>query len=281
MGLLGSSDGASTSNGAAAPLEVTQQVIQQATAEETPAITCESTRVQPQAALDSNAAFAHVERVLGFEFSDRTWLERALTHRSLQQMNTGKSDYERLEFLGDAVLDLAVADLLLEQYPQAREGDLSKMRAALVNAAVLADIARALDLGPCIRLSKAELASGGSQRSSILADVIEALIGAIYRLAGFSAAFEVVRRMFAERLTAVNPQDPKTELQEQLHQTGTEAPQYLLECVEGPEHEPLFVSVVKIKGQIAGRGRGRTKKASQQSAAEEALKMLRAEPVSE
>jgi ribonuclease-3 len=205
------------------------------------------------------------------------WLERALTHRSVHAKSNIKNDYERLEFLGDAVLDLAVAHLLLDLYPEAREGELSKMRAALVNTQSLADAARELNLGPYIRLSRGELASGGAERASTLADVFEALMGAIYREAGFEVSHACVKRLFEQRLRTVTPTDPKTELQEALHARGSEAPEYLLEMVEGPEHSPTFVSVVKIDGKIVGRGRGTTKKASQQAAAAEALAALEGE----
>ncbi len=234
---------------------------------------------EAQLSSDSEAHFdpgslEAVERALGYTFVDKQWLKLALTHRSIQSMG-GKNDYERLEFLGDAVLDLAVANLLLDHYPEAKEGELSKMRAALVNTASLASVSRELGVGQHIRLSRGELASGGAERSSILADVIEALMGAVYREAGYPKALEIITTLFGERLKTVTPRDPKTELQEALHALGSEAPEYLLECVEGPEHAPAFVSVVKIDGQIAGRGRGPTKKASQQEAAAQALIRIR------
>ncbi|RIL09752.1 MAG: ribonuclease III [Proteobacteria bacterium] len=177
-------------------------------------------------------------------------------------------------FLGDAVLDLAVAQLLLDNYPDAREGELSKMRAALVNTASLAEVARGLNIGPFVRLSRGEIASGGADRASILADVLEAVVGAIFREAGYETAFRTIERLFSEKLRTVTPTDPKTELQEALHAAGSESPVYLLECVEGPEHAPTFVSVVQVDGQIVGRGSGPTKKASQQAAAAQALARL-------
>jgi len=186
-----------------------------------------------------------------------------------------KSDYERLEFLGDAVFDLAVAHLLLDRHQEAHEGELSKMRAALVNTSSLADVARKLQLGKFIRLSRGELASGGAERSSILADVVEAVLGAVYREGGYDAARQCVEKLLGDQIDTVTPRDPKTELQEALHASGSEGPTYRLECVEGPEHSPIFISVVEVDGQIVGRGRGPTKKASQQAAAEEALKYLK------
>jgi ribonuclease-3 len=218
--------------------------------------------------------YSEIEGRLQYTFSEKAWLERALTHRSVHARGE-KTDYERLEFLGDAVFDLAVAHLLLDHHPEAREGELSKMRAALVNTSSLAEIARELELGKFIRLSRGELASGGSDRASILADVLEAVLGAIYREGGYDIARGCVERLLGARLVNVNPRDPKTELQEALHAAGSDAPVYRLECVEGPEHQPIFVSIVEVDGQVVGRGRGATKKASQQNAAEEALAHLK------
>lgn len=219
-------------------------------------------------------AYGEIEQQLGYAFVDRAWLERALTHRSVHIKGV-KSDYERLEFLGDAVFDLTVAHLLLDRHQEAHEGDLSKMRAALVNTTSLAEIARRLKLGRFIRLSRGELASGGAERSSILADVLEAVVGAVYREGGYDVARDVIERLLGEQIATVTPRDPKTELQEALHASGSDAPVYRLECVEGPEHSPIFISVVEVDGQIVGRGRGPTKKASQQEAAEQALSHLK------
>lgn len=218
--------------------------------------------------------FPKIEEALGYTFSDYAWLERALTHRSAPDIGTSRSDYERLEFLGDAVFDLAVAHLLLDAHREAREGELSKMRAALVNTQSLADIAREVGLGPFIRLSRGELANGGYDRPSILADVLEAVMGAVYRDGGYQTAIACITHLLGKSVETVTPSDPKTELQEALHAAGSEPPSYLLECVEGPEHAPTFISVVQVDGQIVGRGRGPTKKSSQQAAAAEALECL-------
>jgi len=218
--------------------------------------------------------YHEIEKALGYKFKEISWLKRAITHRSAPQ-EQGRSDYERLEFLGDAVFDLAVAHLLSEHHPEAREGELSKMRAALVNTLSLSEIAKKINLGPFIMLGKGELATGGHERPSILADVLEAVIGAIYLDAGYEAAKGIITGLFGSGIATVTPRDPKTELQELLHALGSEAPVYMLECVEGPEHAPTFVTVVQIDGEIAGRGRGPTKKASQQLAAEKAMEKLR------
>lgn len=222
------------------------------------------------AAHHPRADFESLEERLGISFADRTLLSRALTHRSALGLKE-RADYERLEFLGDAVLDLSVAHLLSDLHPEAREGELSKMRAALVNTQALADIARKLELGPYIRLGRGEFSSGGAERPSILADVMEAVIGAVYRDSSYEVALALIERIFGTSLQEVTPFDPKTELQEALHAAGSEPPEYLLELVEGPEHAPTFVTVVTVDGEIAGRGRGTTKKAAQQEAAAQAL----------
>jgi ribonuclease-3 len=214
-----------------------------------------------------------IEEKLGFSFKDRSLLGRALTHRSALGLKE-RADYERLEFLGDAVLDLSIAHLLSDLHPDAREGELSKMRAALVNTQALAQIAKSLDFGPFIKLGRGELSSGGFERPSILADVMEAVIGAVYRDSSYDEALKLIERIFGGALEQVTPFDPKTELQEALHAAGSEPPNYLLELVEGPEHAPTFVTVVVVDGEIVGRGRGPTKKAAQQAAAAQALERL-------
>jgi ribonuclease-3 len=211
-----------------------------------------------------------LEKKLQYTFSDRKLFERALTHRSMHGVGA-KTDYESLEFLGDAVIDLVVAHLLIQEHPNATEGKLSKMRAALVRMESLAELAREIDLKGAIRLSNAEAAHGGNERPSLLSDVLEALIGAIYLDSGLIEAFKCVKRLFGEKIRQVSPRDPKTELQEALHALGKSAPEYVLEKIDGPEHAPTFVSLVRIEGAVLGKGKGNSKKASQQIAAEEAL----------
>jgi len=217
--------------------------------------------------------FEVIEGTLNYIFQDKNWLVRALTHRSAISLKD-RTDYERLEFLGDAVLDLTIAHLLSDKYPEAKEGELSKMRAALVNTQALADVAKELGLSPFIRVGRSESASGGQERPSIMADVMEAVIGAIYRDSDYTTIFAVVEKIFGELLEKVEPSDPKTELQEALHAGGSEPPSYLLELVEGPEHAPTFVTVVIVDGEVIGRGKGTTKKAAQQSSAAEALRKI-------
>lgn len=208
-----------------------------------------------------------------YQFNTIDLLEMALTHRSAKKSNHGR-DYEQLEFLGDAVLDVGIAHILLKSFPNSNEGELSKMRAALVNTESLASIGKELQIGQLIQLSSGEQSSGGAEKNSILADVVEALFGAIYLDSNFDSAFRVIKQLFSSKAITVTPKDPKTELQEKLHTLGIESPEYQLENAEGPDHAPTFVSVVKFSDQIMGRGTGATKKASQQLAAQIALQNL-------
>jgi ribonuclease-3 len=224
-------------------------------------------KYEPRNDLDS------LEQSLNYNFKDRNLLSRSLTHRSALGFKE-RADYERLEFLGDAVLDLSVAHLLSDLHPDAREGELSKMRAALVNTQALSGIAKELGINEYIKLGRGEYSAGGTERPSILADVVEAVIGAVYRDSSYETALALVERIFGSSLKEVTPFDPKTELQEALHAAGSEPPSYLLELVEGPEHAPTFVTVVIVDGQTVGRGRGTTKKAAQQEAAAQALSRM-------
>ena len=217
--------------------------------------------------------YEFIETKLDYKFSDRELLERALTHKSALRQKD-RADYERLEFLGDAVFGLSVAHLLSDCHPEASEGNLSKMRAALVSTKALSEFAKEVGLGPFIKLGWSELSSGGSERPSILADVMEAVFGAIYRDAGYECAMTCVEKLFGDRIAKVNPSDPKTELQEVLHLEGSDAPVYQIELVEGPVHAPTFVAIVLVDKEVAGRGRGPTKKEAHQIAATEVLQRL-------
>jgi ribonuclease III len=248
----------------------------------------------------NNNEIKFVEKHFGYAFKDPKLLVRALSHVSVIQEKFYKSfersenvdtstefeavyaknksretDYQRLEFLGDAVLDLAISHLLIDAYPEASEGMLSKLRAALVNTSSLAAFAREIQLSSIIKIGKGEKVTGGAERESLLADVVEAIIGGIYRDAGFEAAYATVQLIFSERLKAASPNDPKTELQEILHAKGKGHPYYILEKVEGPEHEPTFVYSVVVEDKVHGTGKGRSKKIAQQNAAKEAIEMLK------
>lgn len=217
-----------------------------------------------------------LEKKLSYKFKNRDLLISALTHSSAKKSKK-ELDYERLEFLGDAVLDLAIAHLLIETYPKLKEGDLSKMRASLVNTESLAKIARDYEIGVLIKLSKGEALSGGFNKSSILADVVEAIFGAIYLDSNFIKAFKSAKIVFQDRVKNVSPKDPKTELQEFLHIKQSLVPIYELVSTKGPDHAPTFTSVVKINNEIYGTGLGVSKKTSEQAAANEALLKLKEE----
>jgi ribonuclease-3 len=214
-----------------------------------------------------------LEAALGHRFARPEQLAMALTHRSFGE---GPNN-ETLEFLGDAVLALAMSDLLMTRFRDAREGDLSKMRAALVNAEVLARKARDLDLGRWLRLGRGEEKSGGREKPSILAAGYEALLGAIYLDAGYEPARAVVEAHFAADVVEharLGQRDYKTQLQELTQRLFRETPAYTLVEESGPDHEKRFVSEIAIAGRTCGRGTGRSKKTAEQAAAMQALAAL-------
>ena len=220
-----------------------------------------------------------IEERLGYTFRSADLLETALTHRSLAP-TSGARNNEKLEFLGDAVLDLAVSDLLMQQFPRHQEGDLSKLRASLVNARMLAAKARELGLGLALRLGKGEEKSGGREKQSILAAAYEALIGAIYLDRGFVAARRVLARQFSADLKAragVAVEDCKTRLQEITQRMFKATPTYTLVRETGPDHAKIFVSQISVGDRTFGRGEGKSKKSAEQAAAMEALQALQVE----
>jgi len=214
------------------------------------------------------------EASLGHAFRDPALLDAALTHRS-----AGKRNYERLEFLGDAVLNFAVAVLLYREYPEADEGDLSRYRAALVSGSSLAAVASRLGLGEQLRLGSGELKSGGFRRSSILADSLEALFGAVYLDGGVAAASGVIEALFAGRLgelpAANELKDPKTRLQEHLQARGVALPAYAVEKVSGEPHEHWFVASCEVTAfGLQSRGEGSSRRRAEQEAAARLLEQL-------
>jgi len=214
-----------------------------------------------------------LEAALGHRFVRPERLATAMTHRSCED----RPNNETLEFLGDAVLALAIADLLMARFPHAREGDLSKMRASLVNADVLAAKARDLDLGRWLRLGRGEEKSRGRDKPSILAAAFEAVLGALYLDAGYERARAVVEAQFVSDLgpiATVGKRDYKTELQELTQRLFHETPVYSLVEESGPDHAKRFVSEISIAGRACGRGVGPNKKTAEQAAAMEALAHL-------
>jgi ribonuclease III len=204
-------------------------------------------------------------------------LELALTHRSWAFEQGGQPTNERLEFLGDAVLGLVVTDEIYSSHPDEQEGRLAKLRAAAVRAESLAEVARGLSLGRYIRLGRGEAASGGADKDSILADTLEAVIGAVYVDQGFATAYDLVERVFAERLVEVAAShaalDFKTSLQELAAARFEVLPRYEVTDA-GPDHAKTFTATVAIDGTVAGRGEGRSKKEAEQRAAREAHRLF-------
>lgn len=211
-----------------------------------------------------------LERVLGYPFARPELLETALTHPSAAV--GGDAHYERLEFLGDAVLDLAIADLLMRKFPTAKEGPLSKQRASIVNARTLALKAQAIELNEMMRLGKGEEKSGGREKVSILAAVFEAVIGAIYTDGGLVPAQQVVERLFENDIGGpAAERDYKTELQEVAYRHFRTQPVYELVATDGPDHAKRFTTRIRIAGRDLGVAEGGSKKQSEQAAARLAL----------
>jgi ribonuclease-3 len=214
---------------------------------------------------------------LGWFVVDGDLLVRSLAHRSWCAENPGTGSNERLEFLGDAVLGLVVTDHLYRTYPDMPEGELAKVRASVVNSAALAELAAELELGNALLLGKGEDQSGGRQKPSILADAMEALIGAVYLDQGWSASETMVMRLLGDRIesAAAGPggQDYKTRLQELCARLFDQLPVYLV-TDEGPDHAKLFHAIVHVRGQPQGDGRGRSKKQAEQAAAKVAWEIL-------
>ena len=217
------------------------------------------------------------ESRLGYGFADPVLLDAALTHRS-----AGKRNYERLEFLGDSVLNFTTAVLLYRDYPDADEGDLSRYRAALVSGESLAAVAAGLGLGEQLRLGSGELKTGGFRRSSILADALEALFGAVYLDGGIAAASGVIERLFVGRVgrlpEAGELKDPKTRLQELLQARGLSLPAYAVEEVSGEPHEQWFVASCEVAALAQrARGEGSSRRRAEQDAAQRVLEQLTGE----
>lgn len=220
-------------------------------------------------------AYAAIETVLAHRFADRSLLATALAHPSYAHEVDGSRGNERLEFLGDAVLDLAVAQLLYATHPTWREGDLTRARAELVNTRSLARCARDLGIGARIRLGRTERRSGGSEKDRILANVFEALVAALYLDAGLAPVTSLARRLFGELLVAGSDPlaaDPKTRFQEWCHSERGGTPRYVPVSDSGIENdEHRFAVEVRLAGEAWGRGEGRTKRAAERAAAERAL----------
>lgn len=215
-----------------------------------------------------------LQRKLGYTFTQKELLQQALTHRSASSKHN-----ERLEFLGDSILSYVVANALYHRFPLVDEGDMSRMRATLVRGNTLAEIAREFELGECLRLGPGELKSGGFRRESILSDVVEALIGAIFLDSDIKTVEALILSWYHSRLEQISPgdkqKDPKTRLQEYLQGRHLPLPSYLVVQVRGEAHDQEFTIHCHVSGMaeaIAGTGSSRRK--AEQSAAEQTLKQL-------
>lgn len=218
-------------------------------------------------------SYKALETALGFRFKKRPLLEQALTHASVRGGKGPRLDNERLEFLGDRVLGLAIAELLVAALPEATEGQLARHYNRLVRGGTCAAVARDIGLGQHVILSESEAESGGRDKDTILADAIEALLGAAFLEGGFDAGRQVVSKLWApyvEDIPAVTA-DAKSLLQEWAQGQGLPLPEYVEVARKGPDHAPHFTAEVRIPGRPAARGEGASKRAAEQAAARAAL----------
>jgi ribonuclease-3 len=220
-----------------------------------------------------------LQKRIAYRFQNGQLLTQALTHRSyLHPRNEEGEDNERLEFLGDSAIELAVSHLLLSRFPHMAEGGLSKARARLVQEASLASLARRVQLGKVLWLGRGEEETGGRKKDSILAGCLEALMAAVYLDGGYAEAFRVIEGLYAPLLEEMNgelkDQDFKTRLQEHIQKHLKTTPRYIVTAEEGPAHAKAFEVVIAIDGKTYGMGRGKSKKEAEQRAAEETLRSL-------
>ncbi len=228
----------------------------------------------------SGEQLSALENDLGYQFKNLELLREALQHSSYvnEQNDPALRDNERLEFLGDAVLDLVVTHMLMDHYVQTREGDLSRMRAAIVNESELASVAQRLNLGQCLLLGRGETLSHGEKKKSILADALEAVIAAVYLDGGLEAAFNVIGRQFSGIIPQVGnglaAEDFKSRLQEFVQVRFKTVPHYTVVAESGPDHDKTFEVRLGIGTSLTTQGTGKSKKAAEQEAAREALEKL-------
>jgi ribonuclease III len=214
-------------------------------------------------------AASKLEKVIGHHFKDQDLLDRSLTHISAVAGGGRANSYQRLEFLGDHVLGLIISDMLYRSFPKGDEGELSRRLADLVRREACADVARAINLSEAIRLGSSENSAGGRNRVAILADVCEALVGAVFLDGGYEAAVAMVEKLWGERLRApVRPlRDPKTMLQEWAQARGLPTPAYREVARTGPHHSPVFKIAVTLPDREPAEGVGRSKRSAEQAAA--------------
>lgn len=218
-----------------------------------------------------------LQDALGYLFDNEALLQRALTHRSYANEVDGVGENnQRLEFLGDSVLGLIVAERMFHLFPQAAEGGLSSWLASLVNEGALKEIAETIRLGVYVRLGRGEILSGGRTKASVLADAYEAVLAAVYLDGGYEAARDVVLRLHADAIQrcepSAPPEDHKSKLQRLVQSKGAFRPEYAIIAERGPAHERIFIAAVTVDGEAFGEGEGRSKKEAEQQAARAALK---------
>jgi ribonuclease-3 len=218
---------------------------------------------------DREAAASVLEQTIGYRFKDGELLIRALTHLSALAGGSRAGSYQRLEFLGDHVLGLIISEMLFRAFPKGDEGELSRRLADLVRRETCADVARSINLGEAVRLGMSESNSGGRSRTAILADVCEALVGAVFLDGGYAAATELVEQLWGERMRAPSRplRDPKTMLQEWAQARGLPTPAYREVERLGPHHSPEFRIAVTLPEREPAEGRGRSKRVAEQAAA--------------
>ena len=222
-----------------------------------------------------------LEAILGLRFRNRQLLEQALVHRSYtnEQGWSPSASYERLEYLGDAVLELAVSEELYRRCPHLTEGQLTKGRSALVRRETLAQVAKRSNLGEFVKLGRGEESAGGRQRDSILSATFEALVAAVYLDRDYAEAREFILRIMARELDeffggSIPQENPKSSLQEYVQGQGMSAPRYRLLSSEGPDHGPVFTIEVVVDSEVLGVGHGGSKAGAEKTAAEDALARL-------
>ena len=219
--------------------------------------------------------YTDIENIIGYKFTNKDFLQEALTHKSFAGEHRGVKHNERLEFLGDSILGAIVANYIYNQCPHDEEGVLSKIKSNLVSRRNLYVWGKQMDLGRFMRMSRGELATGGRGRDSIISNAVEAVIGAVYLDGGFPAAEQVILPWVKTQTLAQDTQDFKSILQEFLQKKGPQTPEYEVIQTVGPEHDKVFTVRVSLSGKTLGTGKGRNKKSAEQDAARQALTQLK------
>ena len=239
----------------------------------------------PELSVEDRERVARLAERVRAPLADRATALVAVTHKSWvnEHRGEGAEDNERLEFLGDAVIDLLVSEYLMSHFPLAREGDLSKLRAAVVDEPGLAAMGRALQLGELLRLGRGEELTGGREKASVVADAMEAVIAAVFLDGGLAAVHRLIdpflEEVYARAASGALDRDFKTQLQEQAQARFRSSPRYRIVAEVGPDHSKTFEIEVELRGEVLGRGSGRSKKDAEQGAARVAVEALAARPL--